>query len=66
MLQFLNYAGNAAGVFGVLLCAISGINRLMGNYYVGGVEASTLFMVGTGLMVFACLVKLETLVRKND
>jgi hypothetical protein len=61
MQLLLNYSGNAAGIFGALLCALSGANRFLGSYYIGGFESTTLFSVGTGLMVFACLMKLECL-----
>ena len=66
MYQLLNYSGSAAGAFGALLCAISGLNRFMGSYYLGGFESTTLFSVGTGLMVFACLIKLEILARNTN
>ena len=59
MLQLLNYAGTITGLLGALLCGLSGISRFTGQYYLGGFEATTLFMLGTGLMVFACLAKLE-------
>ena len=55
------FVGRTAGILGVLLCLAAGISRLTGNYYVADVEATTLFMVGTGLMVFACLLRLESL-----
>ena len=66
MLQLLNYSSYAAGVFGILLCTISGLSRFQGSYYVGSYEGTTLFMVGTGLMVFACLIKLEILLKKSS
>ena len=58
------FAGRTAGILGVLLCLVAGISRLTGNYYVADVEATTLFMVGTGLMVFACLLRLESLANR--
>ena len=61
MRQLLTLAGTAAGVLGILLCALSGLARLSGSYYLAGYEATTVFMVGTGVMVFACLIKLELL-----
>jgi hypothetical protein len=63
MQQLLSLTGSAAGVFGVLLCAAAGLTRFMGSYYLAGYEATTLFGVGTGIMVFACLLKLESLLR---
>lgn len=61
MKQILSYTGTLAGIAGVLLCATSGIARVLGEYYLSGYEATTLFSVGIGIMVFACLVKLEIL-----
>jgi hypothetical protein len=63
MQQILNLTGSAAGVFGALLCAAAGLTRFMGSHYLAGYEATTLFGVGTGIMVFACLLKLESLLR---
>ena len=61
MNQLMVFAGRAAGILGVLLCLVAGASRLTGSFYVGDIQATTLFMVGTGLMVFACLLRLESL-----
>jgi len=61
MQGILNHTGSIAGITGALLCAISGLTRIFGNFYLAGYESTTLFSVGTGLMVFACLMKLETI-----
>ena len=66
MLQILNYSGSIAGASGALLCAASGLNRFMGSYYLGGYESTTLFSVGTGLMIFGCLLKVEILIRNTS
>jgi len=50
-----------SGGFGALLCVIAGICRILGYYHLAGYEAMTLFTAGTGLMVFACMLKLDTL-----
>ena len=65
MQQLLNLTGTVAGVFGALLCAAAGLTRFMGSYYLAGYEATTLFAAGTGIMVFACLVKLEILLAQS-
>jgi hypothetical protein len=65
MQQLLTLTGSLAAIFGILLCAISGLTRLSGLYHLAGYEATTVFTVGTGLMVFACLVKLETLLARQ-
>ena len=61
MQQLLTLTGSIAAIFGLLLCAIAGLARLSGLYHLAGYEATTIFTVGTGLMVFACLAKLEAL-----
>ena len=61
MQQLLNYTGNTTAGLGVLLCIAAGLTRLMGSFYLAGYAATTIFSVGTGLMVFACLVKLQAL-----
>ncbi len=65
MNNLINLAGSAAGVLGALLCAVAGLARVAGVYHLASFEATTLFTVGTGLMVFACLLKLELLLRSR-
>lgn len=62
MNKLLHYLGTASGLLGALICLASGLTRASGSFYLGGYAATTLFMVGVGLMVFACLLKLEALV----
>ena len=64
MHNLLNLAGTIAGALGVLLCLTAGISRLSGTHYLVGLETTTIFVAGTGLMVFACLLKLEVLVAR--
>ena len=66
MHQLLTLTGSIAAISGILVCAISGLARVSGVYYLAGYEATTIFTVGTGLMVFACLVKLELLASRRD
>jgi len=61
MQQLLTLSGHIAAVLGILLCVASGLARLSGLYRLAEYEATTLFSVGTGLMVFACLAKLQAL-----
>ena len=65
MRQLLALTGSIAGVLGILICAISGLARLSGSYHLAGYEATTVFTVGTGIMVFACLIKLELISTQN-
>ena len=65
MQQLLTLTGTIAAVFGILLCAVSGLVRLSGLYHLAGYEATTIFSVGTGVMVVACLIKLEVLLAQS-
>jgi hypothetical protein len=65
MHKLLELTGSIAGGLGVLLCAISGLSRFAGYYHLAGYESTTLFSVGTGMMVFACLAKLEALAAQS-
>lgn len=63
MNNLLELAGNLAAILGILVCAVAGVARLTGYYYVFGYEAVTLFIAGMALMVMACLAKLHNLTR---
>ena len=64
MPKILQQIANLAAILGIVVCAVAGAARLTGSYHVASYEAMTLFNVGVGLMVFAVLVKLETLLRR--
>ena len=53
--------GNATAIAGVALCAVAGIARVAGVYYLGGYQAMTLFTGGMGLMLMGALGKLHAL-----
>ena len=59
--NILRVAGNVAAIVGVLLAFGAGLARVLGFYLVSGYTAMTLFQVGTGFMVLACLCKLQTM-----
>lgn len=60
MQPIILWSGNGAGVLGILCCLIAGASRMVGAYHtLGGLESGTFFMLGTGLMVYACLTKLH-------
>ncbi len=61
MYKNLVLAGSIAGALGALICLTAGLARMAGFYYLAGYQSTTLFNAGVGLMVFACLVRLETL-----
>ncbi len=66
MHNLVNAIATFSGVLGTLLCIIAGITRFLGAYQLGGYGAMAIFTVGTGLMVFACLVKLEVLLGRRN
>lgn len=53
--------GKIAGYLGALVCLIAGLARAVGYYYIAGYQSTTLFTVGVGLMVFACMLKLDAM-----
>ena len=56
---------NIAGILGIVLCAVAGLFRLTGQFYVGGYEALTVFNGGVGVMLFSALLKLELIYQAN-
>ena len=65
MASLISLAGNMVAVIGVLMCLGAGVVRLLGNFHLFGYSAMTIFMAGTGLMVMACLAKVELLLMKD-
>ena len=61
MERIYGLVGNVSAIAGVLLAIGAGIARILGMYFVSGYATMTLFQVGTGLMVLACLCKLEAM-----
>tara|TARA_B110000503_G_scaffold34861_2_gene56943 strand:+ start:74842 stop:75045 length:204 start_codon:yes stop_codon:yes gene_type:complete len=61
MYKNLVLAGSILGILGASTCFIAGLARIAGYYYLVGYQSTTIFNVGVGLMIFACLIKLETL-----
>lgn len=59
--KLIEMAGNIAAVLGILICIVSGLSRVTGNFYILGYEAMTLFIGGMGLMLMGCLAKLQKL-----
>lgn len=53
--------GNIAAIAGILVCLVSGGLRVLGNYQVFDFSTTALFQAGVGLMVLACLCKLQVL-----
>jgi hypothetical protein len=65
MERMLVLVGNVSALAGILLCGGAGVARLLGHYLISGFTTMTLFQIGTGLMVLACLCKLESLLIRS-
>ncbi len=66
MTALLNLFARLAGIGGALVCAAAGVARVAGEYYIGPFQATTLFTVGTALMVLACFIRLEFLYTRPE
>ena len=64
MEKMVGVVGNVSAIVGILLAFGAGLARVLGLYLVSGYTTMTLFQVGTGLMVLACLCKLENMQRR--
>lgn len=51
--------GTLAGCVGMIICILSVIGRSYGSPQVLGLEASSFFLIGVGVLVWACWLKLE-------
>jgi len=65
MLKIVRTIGDIVAVFGVLLCLTAGLSRAVNISSMRGLQTLTLFNLGVGLMVFACLAKLHVLTSKT-
>jgi len=65
MYKHLALAGSISGVLGTLICFIAVLARIADYYYLAGYQSTTVFNMGVGMMVFACLVKLESLPKQT-
>ena len=63
--RIIEVVGNVAGAVGVLVCLVSGLVRITGVFYLGGVQLMPVFTAGTALMVMGCLAKLHVLTRRR-
>lgn len=61
MQRNMAFVGSIVGLLGVLTCFVAGAGRLLGYHYILDFQGTTVFNVGVGLMVFACLIRLEEL-----
>jgi hypothetical protein len=61
MQALLKWLGAAAGLAGVLLCAVSVVARLTGQFWVAGMQSGSMLQAGTSAMVLGCLCYLALL-----
>lgn len=61
MNRLIGIAGDVAAVVGILVCILSGAARAVGVYSIGDIGTIAMFTAGVGIMVFACLAKLQVL-----
>jgi hypothetical protein len=57
----IELAGHLASYGGVAVCLAAGVARLLGYYGVSGYSVQSIFVLGMGAMLFACLAKLHGL-----
>lgn len=60
MREKLGPLGTYAGYLGMLICLAAVIGRFYGERPILGFNASNLFVIGVGVMVWACWAKLES------
>ena len=58
-MENLSKLASASGVLGVVVCLVSSAGRFVGEKEFAGFQAINIFIVGVGLMVMACWLKLE-------
>ncbi|WP_291986808.1 hypothetical protein [Candidatus Accumulibacter sp. ACC007] len=50
--------GRAVGFAGLLLCVVSAVARLLGNYWLAGFQLGTLLQAGIAAVVIGCFLLL--------
>jgi hypothetical protein len=60
------WIGRAAGVVGLLLCAVAVVARFAGQYFVAGYQVGTMLQAGTAAMIAGCLAFLWVLSGRFD
>jgi hypothetical protein len=65
MAKLIQSLGDAAAILGVLICIAAGLGRIAHTFSLAGIDVGTLFELGIGLMVFACLAKVQKLLENQ-
>jgi hypothetical protein len=61
MYRLLMWLARLAGIFGVAVILVAGIARVAGAFWLAGFQVGTLFQLGIGAAVIACLAYLTSL-----
>ncbi|WPL17730.1 hypothetical protein Thiowin_02769 [Thiorhodovibrio winogradskyi] len=61
MKKRLSLLGSVLGWSGVAVCCLSALAKLLGAYYLFGMESLSIFTGGIGLVVFGIMTKVEAL-----
>jgi hypothetical protein len=60
------WIGRAAGVVGLLLCAVAVVARVTGLFFLAGYQVGTVLQAGTAAMIAGCLAFLWVLAGRLD
>lgn len=61
--KLIAHGGNVFALFGISVCLLAVAARLSGTYVLFGMQSVTIFMGGVALVVMACLLKVEQILR---
>ena len=61
MEKVLLWIGRAAGIVGVVLCAVAVLTRLGGAFWLGGYQVGTVLQAGMAGMLLGCLALLAAI-----
>jgi hypothetical protein len=64
MERLLLWLGRGAGIAGALICALAGVMRLAGAYWLGSFQLGTLLLAGLALMTLGCVCLLTVLTER--
>lgn len=65
MMNALLWLGRISGLLGTLLCLVSVVFRLLGNYWLGGFQVGTLLQAGVAGLAFASFCLLLYLTQRD-
>jgi len=65
MISILLWIGRVAGIAGALVCAVAGVMRVSGSFWLGGFQLGTLLTAGIAVMVAGCVCLLLVLVNRG-